>query len=227
MLLASVTDILDALGFDAMTDITSAATMALDAAEAQLASTLDTDFTQGSYVDTFYVEEPPFRSGPAASTEFRLSHGLVSTLTSVIANGDPTAFGTSQTVTYNNGSGWPYAFSPGENLDVTANCSPQFLGQFKERGVVRDFMTRYCRTWVQISYTSGFPADGTNPASYDLTQVPDWLQQAAKTCALINLSGSPALSEANVKLDVPTLKVQFRSLLTRRIRYAPMALLPL
>ncbi len=42
MLLASVNDILNDLGFDAMTDITASATLALDAAEAQLASVLNT-----------------------------------------------------------------------------------------------------------------------------------------------------------------------------------------
>lgn len=227
MLLASVTEIIEQLGFDAMTDITNAVTMALDAAEAQIASVLDTDFTQGTYVDTFFVDQPPYQVGPAVSTEFRLSHGNVTALSTVYANGDPVGFGTDPVITYDNGSGWPYAFAPGENLDVTANISPTFVGVTKERGVVKDFKTRYKRTWVQITYTSGFPADGGNAASYDLTTVPDWLQNAAKTCAMISLADNPSLTEAQITLDKAMLKTQYRALLSRKTRYAPMALLPL
>ena len=227
MLLASVDAILGALGFDAMTDITNAATMALDAAEAQLSTVLDTDFTQGSFVDTFYVEEPPFRSGPAVATEFRLSHGMVSALTQVLANGDPTGFATDPVAVYSNGTGWAFAFSPGQNLDVSANSASQFDTKSKERGVVRYFKTRYQRTWVQITYAAGFAVDPLNPASYDLTTVPDWLQQAARINALIGLADSPALSEASVKLDTATLARQYNALTARKVRYAPMSILPL
>ena len=223
MLLASVNDIVAALGFDQMLDIQNAASMALDAAEAQLMAILDTDFEQGTFVDTFFVHEPPARG----SVEFRLSHGLVSALTSVLGNSDPTTFGSAPTVAWSAGA-WPFGgFVGGQNIDCTANCTPQFDQKSMDRGVVRDFLSKYRQTYVQITYQAGFAVDGTNPASYDLAAVPDWLQQAAKLNALIGLADSPALSEASVKLDVRTLKDQYNALLSRKARYAPLAILPL
>ena len=67
-----------------MTDINFAITMALDAAESQLAARLETEFDQGAFVDTFYVREPPYLDGPAFETQFRLRRGLVASLTSVV-----------------------------------------------------------------------------------------------------------------------------------------------
>ena len=88
MLLASVSDVLKALGFEGMTDITFSATQALDAAEAQLASLLNTEFEAGTHTEMFYVREPPYTDGPAFKTEFRLRHGFVTGLTSVLVNSD-------------------------------------------------------------------------------------------------------------------------------------------
>ena len=223
MLLASVNDIVAALGFDQMTDIQNAASMALDAAEAQLMAALDTDFEAGTFSDIFFVDEAPARG----SVEFRLSHGLVSSLTQVLANADPGGFDTDPVSTWSSG-GWPLrGYVAGQNVDCTANCTPQLDQKAKDRGVIRDILSRYRQTYVRVTYVAGFAADGTNPASYDLTQVPDWLQQAAKLNAMIGLADSPALSEASVKLDVKSLTNQYNALLGRKVRYAPLAVLPL
>ena len=63
--------------------------------------------------------------------------------------------------------------------------------------------------------------------TYDLTQVPNWLQEAAKLLALLHLADSPTLTEANVKLEKLMLSQQLKALLSDHIRYAPMALLPM
>ena len=60
-----------------------------------------------------------------------------------------------------------------------------------------------------------------------MSSIPDWLQQAAKLNALIGLADSPALTEAMVKLDVKTLQAQYQALLQRKMRYAPLAFIPL
>ena len=132
MLLASVSDILSDLGFDAMTDITASATLALDAAEAQLASVLNSEFEQGTFTDTFFVSAPPYRDGPVCETEFRLRRGLVQSLTSMVYAG-----------------------------------------------------------------------------------------------TVAGLADSPALSEAQIKLDKTVLGIRYSSLINRKLRYAPLSILPL
>lgn len=205
MLLASVTDILNNLGFDAMTDISVAATMALDAAEAQLASVLNSEFEQGTFTDTFYVSAPPYRDGPVCETEFRLRRGLLTSLTSMRYS--PTVAGLTDSTVY---------------VDVTATVQLH-----PDKGIVKDYTTPYRRKYVQITYAAGFAADTGNPASYNLTAVPDWLQQAAKTAALLSLADSPALSEAQIKLDKMVLGIKYNSLINRKLRYAPLSILPL
>jgi hypothetical protein len=223
LLLASVTDLLDDLGYTAMTDITYAVTDALLAASAELSAVLDTDFDAGTFIDTYYVQEPRYRSGPAAQVEFRLSHGLVTSLTQVLLSPDPTQFGNTTYTT-----------------DVTANVTVD-----NDRGVVKDFkttstqnyvpagitnmafMSGYTRQFVQISYAAGLPVDANNAASYDLTQVPIWLNNAAKLAAKLYLADSPILSEASIKLDKQMLARQYDATLSRKKRYAPLSILPL
>lgn len=77
MLLASVSGIREELGFDDMTDINAAITMALNAAEPQLASALNTSFARAEVTDTFWVDEPTVIDGPHRKTEFWLSRGFV------------------------------------------------------------------------------------------------------------------------------------------------------
>ena len=205
MLLASVPDILEALGFDAMTDITASATQALDAAEAQLASVLNSEFDQGAFIDTFYVSEPPYQDGPVSETEFRLRRGFVTTLTSIRYAGSV-----------------PGLTDPTLYTDVTATAQLH-----PDKGIVKDFVTRFRRQFVQVSYLAGFPPDTANPTSYLISAVPDWLQQAAKTAALLSLADSPSLSEAQIKLDKTVLGIKYNALVNRKLRYAPLSLLPL
>jgi hypothetical protein len=211
MYLASAANILSQLGFSDMSDINFAIGSALDAAEATLASALDTDFTAATQVDTFYVKEPPYVDGPAFETQFRLRHGVVTSLTSVVyaqsAAGlsDPTQF-----------------------VDVTSGV---MLHQGK--GVVTDIQFKYCRQFVQITYQKGFapdPASGNPPTSYLLTgvgSVPTWLQEAARLQAIFNMVDLPVLSEAQIKLDKNIINGQLQSIMMRHLRYAPMAVLPL
>ena len=201
MLLAPVNEIREQLGFDDMTDINSAVTMALSAAEPQLAAVLNTEFDRGVFTDTFYVREPPFRDGPAVETEFRLRRGLVKEVTSVLLCNDPDAFD-----------------DPTSTIDVTAKTTLH-----SSKGIVRDFKTHYMRQYVQITYDAGFDADDAGVYQ----NVPDWLKNAAKLQAMINMADSPVLSEAQIKLDTKMLSLEMTALLSRHLRYAPMSLLPL
>ncbi|MDR3739020.1 MAG: hypothetical protein P4L40_08360, partial [Terracidiphilus sp.] len=96
-----------------------------------------------------------------------------------------------------------------------------------EKGLIRDFKTPYQNAYVQISYTAGFPVDATDPNSYDMTVVPKWLSQAARLRALIQLNGSPALEQAQIKLDTRTLSAELHTLVGRRVRYMPLGLNPM
>lgn len=219
MLLASVAEILERLGFDVMPDITNSVTFALDSATEQIAAILDTDFTQGTYTDTFYVEKPPYRVQQATSTEFRLRRGLVSSLTSVLAAynvGDFNPGSPPLLPTY-----WANNQSISQQSDTPINVTPNVVLD-GDRGVCKDFQNNYKGMYVQITYVSGFAVSGNSYLA-----VPDWLQQAAKLKAMMALANDPSLEEAQIKIDVKVLAPQFNSLISRKLRYAPIALLPM
>jgi hypothetical protein len=208
MQLAMVSDIREKLGFDDMTDINFAISMAMDSVEPQLAATLNTEFDRGTFVDTFYVSAPRFRDGQAVETQFRLRRGLVQSVTSVLTCADVTAFGDSASVV---------------DVSAVANLSA-------DKGVIKDFKTHYARQYVQVTYVAGFDPDGCSgspPTRYLLSQVPAWLQEATKLRTLLALADSPSLSEAAIKLDTEVLATQCNALLSRHIRYAPLSILPL
>ena len=203
MLLAAVADIRSQLGFDDMTDVNAAISMAMDAAESMLASRLNTEFGKGTFVDMFYVRSPPFIDGQAVETQFRLRRGLISSLTSVIWSQQLSSFGDTSATT-----------------DVTVNAVLH-----PDKGIVKDFTTRYERTYVQLTYVAGFDLDTSvsPPVSYLLTEVPDWLQNAAKLLTLIGLVDAPILSEAGIKLNAKMLTDQFNTLTSIHLRYAPIS----
>src|SRR5271166_3079612 len=221
MLLASVSDVLSALGFEGMTDITFAAQQAVDAAEAQLASMLNTEFEAGTYTDMFFVRRPPYEDGPGLKTEFRLRRGFVTALTSMNVNSDVSQL----TGLVSPLGDWNPAIqvSPntGSNINVTA-----FANLAAEKGMVADYQNRYRNCWVQIVYTAGFPPDPSDNCSYLLSAVPTWLQQAAKLCAILALADSPSLEEAQIKVDKQLIGAQYSALISRKTRYFPNALLP-
>ena len=159
MLLAQVSDILSDLGFESMTDITSAATMALDAAEEQLAAALNTEFGQATVTDTFFIREPP---GTRSSNEFRLSRGFVSSLTSVLVNPDLASL-TGQTTQIGDWGSLVEIAPSGGNVDVTAMVQLD-----SDKGIVKDIQNRYRHQYIQITYMAGFatdPASGTPPTA--------------------------------------------------------------
>ena len=207
-----------------MTDITVAATMALDAAEEQLASALDTEFAAGTFVDTFFVEKPPYLNRQAVATEFRLRRGFVTSLTSVIASPVLSNL-TGQSSPLGSWYPTPQLSAQGQTFDLTSMVMMDPM--LAEKGIIKDFQNAYCGHYVQITYAAGFAVDGTNPASYLLSAVPDWLQQAAKLAAILGLADSPSLTDAKIKLDTKLLALQYSTLIGRKRRYAPMSLLPL
>jgi hypothetical protein len=201
MLLTAVQGIRESLGFDDMTDINFAIEAALHAAEPQLAAQLGTSFARTAVTDTFFVRRPGYEDGRHVQTEFRLSRGLVV----------PTPVATR-------------AYDPGP-LDTEGRVVDGVRYNL-DKGIARDWMTHYESEYVRFTYEAGFDVGGS-PETYDLTQVPTWLQEAAKLLAMLHLADSPTLTEANVKLEKLMLSQQLKALLSDHIRYAPMALLPM
>lgn len=204
MLLASVQVIRESLGFDDMADINAAIETALHAAEPQLAAILQTRFERAEVTDTFWVYEPGFRQGMHVQTEFKLSRGFLASAPTITATEAPSLFGTS--------------------------ASQELTGVMKvdlELGVATDWKSRFNNQYVEFSYTAGFEADEDSPESYKLSQVPSWLQEAAKLKCLLHLAKNPSLTEVGIQLDQKTLEAQYAALINPHLRYAPSALLPM
>ena len=156
MLLAQVSDILNDLGFDSDDRHHGAATMALDAAEEQLGGRAEYGIRAGHVVDTFFIQEP---YGNRASTEFRLSHGFVSSLTSVLVNPYLPSL-TGQTTQIGDWGQLVQITPSGGNVNVTAMVQLN-----SDKGLVKDIQNRYRHQYVQITYVAGFPTDPSNPAA--------------------------------------------------------------
>ena len=97
----------------------------------------------------------------------------------------------------------------------------------REKGLLKDWVTDYTGHYVQVSYSYGFDADGGNAESYNLSQVPAWLQECAKLQALILLADAPSVTAAQIKLDSAIMTRQLLSIVGKKSRYAPMAVLPM
>ncbi len=199
MFLASVAGIREELGFDDMTDINAAISMALNAAEPQLASALNTSFARTDVVDTFWVSEPTVIEAGHVQTEFWLSRGFLAA--------DPT-------VTVSTG------------LDTTDALRVD-LHKGVVRDWKTYYHRAHVTFAYAAGFEAEVGSDDKPTGSYKLDQVPGWLKEAAKLQALILLSSAPSVTEAGVQIDTEVLKLQVASIMEQHIRYAPMALYPL
>lgn len=208
MHLADPTKLRDATGFDDMPDINAAIDGALNAAEAMLAGQLGTDFDRVTLTDTFYVSEPGYTDGAHTTTEFKLSRGFVQDLLTV----------------------WS---AKGRAYLAMANTRIDLIGAFdldvlkREKGVIVDTGSRYRADYVQVAYTAGFEEDPDVEGRYKLDQVPRWLQEAAKVQAQILLADQKIMEQAGISLDKAMLATQLGGLIGKKLRYAPMSMLPL
>lgn len=213
MYLASIADLRGQLGFDDMTDINTAIGDALDAAETQVAAILRTDFDKVNVTDTFYIDNTERRGG-AVKTELLLSRGFLTA-------------SPSQVITQQQAPIFLTAFDEVQaNYGGTGGPLPNFVFNL-EKGFGIDTTNFYLKTYIQISYTSGFDPDGTTSAQYNLTQVPGWLQQGAKLMALLLLADSAPVTEAGITINTKMVEQQARLLLQKKIRYKPVALDPI
>jgi hypothetical protein len=212
MYLASVADLRSQLGFDDMTDINTAIGDALDAAEVQLQSILRTEFRQATLTDQFYIQETP-RLGRAVKTELLLTRGFLQAQpTSIIVNEISPIFLT--------------AFDEVQAMyGGQAGPLPNFIfGMELGHGI--DTTNWYNSTYINVTYTAGFPPDTNTPDSYLISSVPQWLQQGAKLLALMLLADAAPVTEAGIVIDKKMTEQQARLLLQRKIRYKPNALDP-
>ncbi len=213
MLLSSITRLRADLGFDSMTNFNNAATEALNQAELQLMSALGVEFQQQTVTDTFYIPEPSFcRNFFDFRTEFRLSQGFVNPTPAVSAIAVAKA-----------GMFWfgrDHIVNNPDTLDVSANMVINY-----DKGVCTDTTYAYRHRWVTFTYTAGFPADGTDATSYDLTVVPTWLQTASHMAARIIMQSNPALEDPAIKLDTTMMQKNLNVMLSSKLRYTPAAYL--
>lgn len=207
MLLADVSGIRESLGFDDMPDINAAIQTSLDAVEAQLASLFETDFAKGTVTDTFFVPRPEIEDQAFRFTSFRTSQGFLTA--------PPTVISTLK-------GGWHRLIDNDGPTDVSANVVCDL-----EKGLIRDWTTCYRVSQVTMTYSYGFEVDPNNPDSYLLSQVPNWLQNAARLLSLVNLANDPVITEANIKIDTKTIGSQYALLVNKHLRYGPNAVLPL
>lgn len=204
MLLVTADALVEELGFDAMTDIKDAATGALHAATTVIEARLGTVFQERENVDRYYVNEPGYLQANSFVTEFRLTQGFVQEITRLVRAPAVNLLGHSSAISY-----------PG---DVILD---------KEKGKVTDYTTFYSRHFVEIGYKAGFPVDFANEEAYDQEIVPEWLKQVAKLKATLLLSDHPVMTQSQIQIDTRTLNQQVELILTRNVRYTPVAMLPL
>lgn len=207
MLLADPADIRSDLGFDNMTDINDAIQAALLASEPLIGARLGTGFDLVTdQVDVFYVPSPPFQQGQAVSTEFRLKRGFLESYSAIYG------------ATFD-----ALTSDPLDLAGILVGSADQL-----EKGVLVDYRTVYVNSYVQFTYTAGFHPASADPGeiSYDLTEVPQWLQELAKIRAKIALADSAVVTEAQIKIDTKTLTSQYNTIAGYHQRYAPVALLP-
>jgi len=212
MYLASVSDLRSQLGFDDMTDINAAIGDALDAAEMQVASILRTEFNQVNVMDTFFISDTR-RIGRAVKTEILLTRGfLQSQPTSVITNQISPIFLTAfdEVQSQYGGTGGPI---------------PNFIFDL-EKGHAIDSTNYYESTYINVSYTAGFPFDPTTPDSYLISAIPQWLQTGVKLVALLLLADSAVVTETGIVIDKKMTERQADLVLQKKIRYKPNALDP-
>jgi hypothetical protein len=204
MFLTQFEEIRDLLGFDDMVDINEAIKAALNVAETVISARIGSPFNRETFTDTFFADSSTFTTGVDNRTEFRLSRGFVHQVTSI------------RKVSFLEQIGTP------DSIDLTPSVVIE-----RERGVIRDFRTRYANHYVQVDYTAGFEVSLTDPMAYEPDQVPPWLKEAAKLQTLLLLIGSPSLKGADIELDDRVLKTGLNSLLASKTRYIPLGLLPL
>jgi len=223
MLLTRVDKVRTDLGYEDMPDINVAIRSAIDMAEIELASALETTFLKASYKDIFYVEESRFQRPGHGTTYFKLSNGLVRAVPEFIVElaNDPDDFGVEPVATIT-------------NTKLRA-----------EKGVVADFSNIYDRFanltpalnfkasrqlaggYLQVTYDAGFNLDSDDATSYDLSEVPLWLQEVAKALAMVKMLGHPLTEDIANSQDPKTLQLAAQQMLSPHLRYEPNSLLPL
>jgi hypothetical protein len=203
MLLSTVAAVRDRLGFSSMTDINNAITGAMHAAESQLGAVLGTEFgAVSSQADVFWVPEPGFVQGDHVQTEFRLKRGFVTTGTLVAERDTDFLFSA------------PTAITSEVNISLV-------------KGVVVSYQHNFDVEYVRLTYDAGFAVDGVDSTSYDLSEVPEWLQEAAILQTMVTLETHPSLESAGIKQDTKQLRFQISLMIRPYIRYAPLTLFPL
>lgn len=178
-----------------------AATSAISIATAVIEARLDTLFDKATTVDTFLDVAGGVWQGSAFFTKFKLSRGFIQG--NVTGSFAPTlaAFGTDEEVT-------------GLSLVVDA-----------EAGVVTETAADLQFQFLRLSYQAGFDVEGADPLLYKQSQVPAWLKECCKLLALVTMENVPAQEKAGTKQDTKMLAKQCEAILSRRVRYAPGAVL--
>lgn len=82
--------------------------------------------------------------------------------------------------------------------------------------------------FISVRYTAGFGSDAQEPKLFNLAEIPDWLKTAAalKATYLMSSSADFDAKDGDV-VDGKDYQKQYTSIITPRVRYAPMARAPI
>lgn len=200
--------VMQSMGVQSGTGQIASARQALDNATAILGGLLETDFAFGTFTD--YFDIPPFSRGSTHRAVFRLTNALVSS--------SPLSVRTSKyyerLVTPNDGT----------VLDPTSYSFDSAKGAVS---LIDDLPA--VKGGICITYKSGFRTGGIDEDTYD--GVPDWLQQAAVTAAVLMIQ-SHALTaahtkSASVKQAVDSVRRHLSLVLSNRLRPRAVAEYPI
>lgn len=220
MRLTTTAAVRNAIGFEDMPDINTAIESALDTTSIWLEQKLGSMLDETTLTSRYFLEVHERASDNVPpNTRLKLKSGLVQ----------------SGSITVKAYSEWS---DPGTAVTITKMLPETPRGL--ERGILLDtetwygassnwtrFVGEYAGPFIEVSYTVGFPVDGTDSDLYEQTVVPTWLKEAAKLNALIMLENHPVVKNADLEQDTDMLRDRLSTLLKQYSSYAPSAKLAL
>ncbi len=220
LMLTSVEVARDRLGYGVIEDIETALRSALQGATSDIASWVRcTDFTSGSFTDTFYIENEDIRERANPRTALLLKRGFVKTSPAVIVKSSTTFDGLSESSATILTDSSQVVYEKGLVFLLLDN--PLFNN-------ISRLGREIANSYVQVLYDAGFAADSKNDELFDQTLVPDWLTEMAISAAVVKLDQNPNIrSEDRNESEVATHNSYIASLVQSHTRFEPTAKQPL
>jgi hypothetical protein len=199
------------LGYDNLTNINNSIARGLDQAELFLATNLRTIFGRVSQTDVFFVRSS-FIAGATHRSSFLLSQGFVQASPAYTAKAALSRLGLAES----------------DAIDLRAHDGDDLTDMDAEIGILNVDGIDLSGYFLEVTYDAGFATDAAISEMYDLSEVPDWLEEAARVSAMLTLAEDRTLrgdEESAIKTD--HLKAALGSVVDSHVRYRPTAHRPL